>query len=105
MISKKLFERVTGYLDDIEDIGVQGKRGFKVGYKDYSKNKYELMNLVKIWAYIEGYDITSSSDGNSSVYEATVGVWDTFYADHNEPESVFAAGEAIRQKIVEENPS
>lgn len=108
MITKKLFERVTGYLDDIEDITTQGKRGFKVGYNDYSKNIFELMNLVKVWAINEGYDITSSADGNSSVYEPSVGVFDTYYVDYNEPESVFAAGEAIRleiKRIANENES
>ena len=95
MISKRLFEKVTGYLDDTEDIDVHGNRSQKVGYKGFNKNIFEVVNLVELWAINEGYVISATVDGNADLYRIGEDILDTFYVDYNRPEVVFMSAEAV----------
>ena len=48
VISKELFEVITGHLDDTEDIALYGD---KVGYKDFKKNIDTFINESKKFFY------------------------------------------------------
>ncbi len=57
MIDKELYEAITGYRDDTEEIGSHGR--IKIGYKEHNLNIHELVNMAKKWAHDNGFRIES----------------------------------------------
>lgn len=104
MISKELFEAVTGWLDDTEDISHHKQ---KIGYKKCKYNVYELAHKCKEWAdkQKDCFSIVSGKVPNNyycciEVRFAWLGTadYERYFRADTEPEAVFMACEWILEE-------
>ena len=84
-------------------------------YRSHTINIYELSNLCKIWAFVNGYELLSGtiSEDNGdmifecSIYDKNADTSDTYFItefeDQNEPEAIFKACEWLLEQNKEKN--
>ena len=126
MISKYMLKEVLFYKEKYKDQVEITRLVFNKHYIEYTSdvagnpynyithdkiNVYELSNLCKIWAFVNGYELLSGtiSEDNGdmifecSIYDKNADTSDTYFItefeDQNEPEAIFKAAQWVLDNV------